>query len=262
MGIPILRGRSFSPFDGPASGSVLVISEAFASQLFPNQNALGQRVVLYGRPREIVGVVGSVRYYSYDRMPQPEMYLPARQFMFSGMTIAVKTSTSDPATLAATIKSEIHKIDPDQPVYRIRTMHQFVSETIAGPRFTTLLLGIFAGLAIALAVVGVYGVISYTVAQRSHEIGVRIALGAERHQVIRMILQQALHMTAIGIVAGLVGIFALTRFMAGLVFGVSVTDPLTLVAVTLLLVGVALTGAYIPARRATRIDAMSALRIE
>jgi len=261
MGIPVLSGRSFSAFDGPGSGSVLIISEAFASQLFPNQNPLGHRVTLYGRPREIIGVVGSVRYYSYDRMPRPEMYVPARQFMFSGMTIAVKTSTSDPATLAATIKNEIRQVDPDQPVYRIRTMDQFVSETVAGPRFTTLLLGIFAGLAIVLAVVGVYGVISYTVAQRSHEIGVRIALGAGRHQVIRMILRQALHMTVTGIAAGLVGIFALTRFMSSLVFGVSVTDPITLVVVTLLLVGVALTAAYIPARRATRIDPMSALRI-
>jgi putative ABC transport system permease protein len=262
MGIPVVRGRSFSAFDGPGSGSVLIINEVFASQLFPNQNPLGQRVVLYGRPREIIGVVGSVRYYSYNRMPRPEMYVPARQFMFSGMTIAVKTSTSDPATLAATIKSEIHKVDPEQPVYRIRTMDQFVSETVAGPRFTTLLLGIFAGLAIVLAVVGVYGVISYMVAQRSHEIGVRIALGAGRYQVIEMILRQAMRMTVIGLAAGLLGAFALTRFMASLVFGVSVTDPFTLVVVTLLLVAVALLAAYVPARRATRIDAISALRIE
>jgi putative ABC transport system permease protein len=190
------------------------------------------------------------------------MYLPARQFMFSGMTIAVKTSTSEPDALASTIKAEIHKVDPDQPVYRIRTMDRFVSETVAGPRFTTLLLGIFAGLAIVLAVVGVYGVISYTVAQRSHEIGVRIALGAGRPQVIGMILRQAMSMTVIGVAAGLVSIFTLTRFMATLVFGVSVTDPFTLVIVTLLLVGVALIAAYVPAHRATRIDPMSALRID
>jgi putative ABC transport system permease protein len=260
MDIPLRQGRFFNEFDSPANAAVIIVNQVFATQMFPNEDPVGRRIQLYGRSREVVGVVGAVRHYAFNSVPIAEMYVPHRQFMLSGMTLVVKTATEDPATLTSVIKSEIHRVDPDQPVYRFRTMEEFIVDAAGRPRFTTALLAMFAGLATVLSLVGVYGVMSYTVAQRSHEIGIRMALGAARSDVIAMILRDSFVMTLLGIAGGLAGAAILTRFLDALLFQVDATDPLTFTAVTLLLVVAAGGAAYVPARRATRIDPIVALR--
>ena len=261
MGIPLRQGRDFDEFDGPASAPVAIINETMARQFFPNQDPLRQRLQLYGRQREIVGVVGSVRHYGFGRGARPEMFVPSTQFQLGGMALVVRARV-EPRSLVSAVKAQVHAIDPDQPVYRFQTMVQKVSASIAQPRFTTLLLTAFAALAACMAIVGTYGVVSYAVAQRRREIGVRMALGADRADVARMVLGQGLRLVAAGIILGLAGALGVTRLMEGLLYGVSATDPLTLATMGGLLELSAALAIAIPVRRGSRVDPAVALRYE
>jgi putative ABC transport system permease protein len=222
-------------------------------------------------PFEIVGVVGHVKHFGLDADTQSKIqyqfYMPVVQvpdkFLtgFGGMTLVVRTE-GDPALMAAPVKETILAIDKDQPVIAVRTMQHVLADSISQRRFTMLLLGLFAGLALVLASVGIYGVMSYTVAQRTHEIGVRMALGARPAAVLRMVVRQGMMLAGTGVALGLPIALALTRFMASFLFGVSATDPLTFIAIPLILAGVALAACFVPARRATKVDPMVALRYE
>ena len=261
MGIPLLRGREFNEFDRPNSTPVVIINETLARQMFPGEDPLGQRLVLYGAPREIVGVVGAVRHRGFSQEARPEMTLPYRQFQFNGMTLAVR-SDLDRTTLAAAIAGAVHALDPQQPVYRPRAMDEFLADSVAQPRFTTLLLGGFAGLALVLALVGVYGVTTYAVNQRTREIAVRMTLGAQRHEVVRLVARQSVGYAGAGVVLGLLGAAAVTRFLGGLLFDVTATDPLTFISAASAVTLAAVAASYIPAIRAARVPPARTLRAE
>jgi predicted permease len=259
--IPLLRGREFTEFDGPNSTPVAIINETLARQMFAGEDPLGQRLILYGRPREIVGVVGAVRHHGFSRDARAEMILPHRQFQVGFMTIVVRTSLES-SVAGDAVADAVHSIDAEQPVYRVRTMNDFLSDSVAQPRFTTLLLGGFATLALVLALVGVYGVMSYTVNQRAREIGVRLALGARRIEVVRMIVRQSLAHAFAGVMLGLAGAAAATRLLSGLLFGVSATDPAAFAGAATAVVLASLAATYVPAFRASRVSPVSVLRSE
>jgi putative ABC transport system permease protein len=263
MNIPLLRGRYFSEQEARTDGKVVVINETFARDYFPDEDPLGKHLMIeVGEtlvPYEIIGVVGDVRHRSLEGGVYQMMYVPTLQV---GNTNLVVRTASDPQGFASSVRQQVLAIDRDQPVSAMRTMSDVLSESIAQQRFRTLLLTIFAAVAMILAAVGIYGVIAYSVTQRTHEVGIRMALGAQPRDVLRLILRQGLALTLIGIGLGLAGAFALTRVMSGLLFGVSATDPLTFAGITLLLTFVAMLACYLPARRATRVDPMVALRYE
>ena len=261
MGIPLLKGRAFTEFDGPNSAPVVVINDTTARQMFPGEDPLGRQIVLYSRPREIVGVVGSVRHHGFSRDARPEMILPYRQFQFGGMTLVVR-SALNPADLGAAVERTVQSLDPDLPVSGIRTMDDLLADSVAQPRFTTMLLAGFACLALTLALVGVYGVMSYAVSQRTREIAVRMALGAHRQEVVWMIVRQGMVVTAIGVIVGLGGAAAGTRVMAGLLFDVTATDPPTFAAAAAALVLASFGACYIPALRAARVAPVTILKSE
>ena len=239
----------------------MIINETMASQMFPGENPIGQRLLLYGKPREIVGVVASVKHHGFSRDPRPEMVLPSRQFQLGGMTIVAR-SRIEPAVLGATIARAVHALDPELPVSRMRTMEEFQSASVAQPRFTALLLAGFALLAMSLALVGVYGVMAYAVGQRTREIGVRMALGAERPDVVWMVVRHGVALAGLGIVIGLLGAAAGTRLMERLLFGVSATDPMTFVAAAAALGIASVAATCMPALRAARVAPVTALRCE
>jgi len=259
--IPLLRGRNFTEQEVKQSAKVLVISELLASQVFPNEEPLGKRLIMMMEkdPWEIIGVVGDIRHRSLESQPFPAMYMPSNQ---TGGTNLVIRTEGDPANLAAAVRKEVQAIDPDQPVAAVRTMDEWVDTSVAQPRYRTALLGLLALLALVLASTGIYGVMSYSVAQRTHEIGVRMALGAKRLDVLTMVVRQGMVLVVAGVAIGLLGAFALTRVMSSLLFGVSAKDPITFVAVATLLTMVAFVACYIPARRATKVDPLVALRYE
>jgi len=265
MGIPLLRGRHFTDVEASEPRRVIIISESLARQHFPGEEPLGKRldVSMFEQPTpaEIVGVVGDVRYDSLTDGAAPTVYFAHPDLTYSFMTLVVRAA-GDPAALAPAVQRELRAIDPAQPVSDVRTMSQVMSETVGRERFNTLLLGLFAGLATLLAAVGIFGVMNYSVTLRTREIGIRMALGAQPGGVLMLILRQGLLLTLVGIVIGLAGALALTRVMSGLLFGVEATDPATFAAIVLLLAVVSLLACYIPARRATRIDPLIALRYE
>ena len=269
MNISLLRGRDFSDADDGEGQPVVIISRWLARKYWPEEDPVGKRLRLLGEKgddywRTIVGVVGDVRHWGPSREVAPLLYVPhlqAADFALGSMTVLVRTA-GDPTGMMGTIRSQVLAIDPQQPVFNIRTMDQFVSDSVAQPRFHFLLLGLFAVLALVLAAVGVYGVISYSVGQRTHEFGVRMALGAQRADILKLVVGQGMLLTLIGVAVGLAGAFALTRFLQSLLFGVAPTDPATFAAVAVLLGVVALLACYIPARRATKVDPMVALRYE
>jgi putative ABC transport system permease protein len=261
MRIPLIAGREFTEFDGPGTTPVAIINDTLARQIFAGEDPIGQRLVLYGRPREIVGVVGSVRHHGFTRDPRPEMVLPYRQFQFNGMTLVVR-SEMEQAAVAEAIRAVVQSLDPQQPVYRVRAVDELLADSVAQPRFTAMLLGGFAVLALVLAVVGVYGVMSYTVGQRAREIAVRMTLGARRSEVARMIVGQAAVYVVVGVIIGLAGALAGTRLMSGLLFGVAATDPATLLAAAAVVVVTSLAASSIPAIRAARSTPVAVLRPE
>lgn len=261
MGIPILRGRGFDRRDDSQSAPIAVINDAMARRYWPGGDPIGERLT-YDEPREIVGVVGDVRHFGLASDPRPEVYLYQPQYPWSrSLTVAVKTSGEAPLFLPV-VRSEIASIDPRLPLGHVETIESLIAGSIAEPRFRTLLLLIFAGLALALAVVGIYGVTSYAVSRRTREIGVRMALGAQRRDVLRHVMGQGLRLATLGIVIGLAGSFALTRTLSSLLYEVSATDPVTFISVGVLMAAVALAAHLVPGSRATRVDPMEALRHE
>ena len=261
MRIALKSGRLFTEFDGPDTAPVVIINETMASQMFPGEEPIGQRLLLYGKPREIIGVVASVKHHGFSRDPRPEMVVPNRQFQLGGMTIVAR-SRIDPSILGATIARAVHAIDPALPLSRVQTMEEFESASVAQPRFTALLLAGFALLAMTLALVGVYGVMAYIVSQRRREIGVRMALGAERPDVVWMVVRHGVALAGIGIAIGLAGAAAGTRLIERLLFGVSATDPISLLGAAAALGIASLAATCVPAFRAARVAPVTALRSE
>ena len=265
MGIPLLRGRNFSDAEQREAKQVILINEAMARQHFPNQDPIGQRldVMMFAKPTpaEIIGVVGNVRYDSLVDEAPAAVYFPHPDLAYPFMTLVVHTD-GDPTAIFPAIQREIRALDPNQPISDVRTMNQVMSEWVARSRFNTLLLGLFAGLATLLSAVGIFGVMNYSVALRTREIGLRLAVGAQPRQVLLLILRQGMSLTFAGVVLGLAAAFALTRLLSGLLFGVAAVDVATFSSISLLLVLVSLLACYLPARRAMRIDPLSALRYE
>jgi putative ABC transport system permease protein len=264
MRVPLLRGRDFNLQDTPKSPQVAIIDEAMARLFWPNQNPIGKRFTKdYQKPQwiTVVGVVGDVHEAGLDEPALPEAYFPETQNTDPWMAVVIRTSTT-PLSEAGALRHVVQSLDPELPVYSIGTLGQIVSQSSQQQRFVALLLGLFAAAALALALIGIYGVISYSVAQRTHEFGIRLALGAQRRDVLRLVASEGLALAMLGVAAGLVAAFALTRLMASLLYGVKPTDPVTFVAVPLLLVAAALAACLIPARRAAQVDPMVALRDE
>jgi putative ABC transport system permease protein len=264
MGIPLRRGRLFTEQDRADAPAVLVVNDAFARRYFSGEEVLGKRLRL-GFKRlevEIVGVVGDVRGNSLSEPGIPEYYIPQSHAASGDMSLVVRTSTTDPAALTPALREVVREMDKDQPLYEVRTMSALVTSSMARQRFSTTLIGVFAALALALAAVGIFSVMSYSVAQRKHEIGIRMALGAQSRDILRMVLGRGMMLTLIGVGLGLAASFGLTRLMSSLLFGVSATDPVTFGGVAVLLASVALLACYAPARRATKVDPMVALRHE
>jgi len=259
--IPLKRGRNFTEQEVEQSAKVLVVSENLVAAVFPNEDPIGKRLQFVMGPAlwEIIGVVGDIRDRSLSSQPFATMYLPTRALGRANLVIRAQ---GDPLNLVGAIRREIHTLDPDQPVATIRTMNDWIDTAVATPRYQTLLLGVFAAVALLLATTGIYGVMSYVVAQRTHEIGIRMALGARRGNVLKLVLRQGMGLVLIGVVLGLIGAFAVTRVMSALLFGVTAKDPLTFLAVAVLLALVAFVACYIPAWRATKVDPMIALRYE
>jgi putative ABC transport system permease protein len=243
---------------------VVIIDETLARRFFSNQNPIGKHLQIPDatRPaREIVGVVGGVRDTGFDQQPRPTIYFPSLQSPDQTMSLVVRTTLPPSAVLPA-LKNAIWPVDKKQPVFEVRSMDEIISGIVSAQRLAFLLLGVFAFLALVLAAIGIYGVTAYLVSERTHEIGVRIALGAKSSDVSRVVLGHGARLVGIGVIGGVVAALALTRLLSGLLFGVSATDPLTFVGVAILLTLVALAACYIPARRATRVDPMVALRYE
>ena len=258
--IPLLRGRNFSEQEVRQSGNVVVVSQAFVANAFPNEEPLGKRIVtMFGGVYEIIGVVGDIRHSSLANQPFATFYFPTRNWGW--MNVVIRTQ-GDPLSIVGAVRNEVHALDPDLPIAGVKRMSDWVHSSVAAPRYRTTLLALFAALAMILAATGIYGVMSYSVAQRTHEIGVRMALGARRFDVLKMVVRQGMILTFVGVVLGLAGAFALTRVMASLLFQVTATDPITFGAVALLLTAVAFIACYVPARRATKVDPLVALRYE
>jgi putative ABC transport system permease protein len=265
--IPLVRGRYFDEHDRAEGAQVAIVGEALARKYWPNEDPIGKRITFEGgaqqpRWREIVGVVGHVKHNGLEAESRAQYYVPYDQRPTSPtLYLAVRTG-GDPSGLAASVRDAIRSVDKDLPVFRVMAMERLVSDSLAQRRFAMFLFGVFAALALVLAVVGLYGVMSYMVTQRTHEIGLRMALGAQARDILRMVVGQGMLLVVVGLVLGLIGAFALTHLMSSLLYGVSASDPLTYVAIALLLAAVAFLASYIPARRAMRVDPMVALRYE
>jgi len=266
MGIPLLAGRFFNQHDVMSAPRVSVISQAMARLYFPNQDPLGERLAFGfppdgGAEREIVGIVGDVRDVALGQDPGPMMYVPYAQAPFWGANLVVK-STLSISNVAAAIRQEVRMMDKDLPVTDVAMMPDILEASVAQPRFGTFLLGLFAAMALVLAATGIFGVISYSVSRRTNEIGIRVALGASRGAILRMVLQETLILTLVGLALGVPSALVAARMLGHMLFGVSANDPATLAAVAFALAAVAALAGYVPARRAMRVDPMVALRYE
>jgi len=269
MQIPILQGREFTERDTLASPRVAVVNQALARKYFPAGDAIGKRVAFTRQEPvwyQIVGVVGAIRHRALDAKELPELYVPNAQPLFPNPTVralfvAVRAD-GDPLAMTASVRQVVAAVDPDQPIADVRSMEQRVSESLGPRRFNMVLLGVFAAVALTLCAIGIYGVVAYAVTERTHEIGVRLALGATARDVVAMVVGQGLALAVAGAAIGLVAAVALTRLMSSLLYGVTATDPLTFGAVALLLLVVAAGAAWLPARRATSVDPLIALRSE
>jgi len=265
IALPLMRYYDQQPYpahyNDPQPAPVAIINEAMAKQYWPTEDPIGKRLRIIASPwLTVVGVVGNVHHTGLNTPPNPEIYLSHLQEPNGALAVMVRTS-GDPLQLAGAARGELKVLDKDLPV-TITTMDKIFSNSVAGQRFNALLLGLFASLALVLAMIGVFGVINYSVAQRTHELGIRLALGAQPRDVFKLIVGHGLILAVVGVVIGAVGAFALTRIIAGLLFGVSPTDVTTFVFVSILVTVVAMLACYLPARRATRVDPLEALRYE
>jgi predicted permease len=267
MGIPLQSGRTFTVADRPEGPRVAVIDDLMAKTYWPRENPLGKRFRL-GEPNDktdpwytVVGVVGSVRNLVLDIAPSPQMYLAAAQHPPLQQSFVVRTS-GDPRTLLSAARAAIREADREQPIARLGTLEETVSTSVASRRVSLFLLGLFAALALLLSAIGIYGVTAHSVTERTREMGLRLALGAQRGGVLRLVVGEAGALVGAGVLLGLAAGFALTRVMTSLLYGVAATDPATFAGVALGLTGIALAAAYLPGRRATRVDPMVALRSE
>ena len=261
MRIPLLRGRNFTEQEVRQSDKVALVSQQLVDTVFPNEEPLGKRLVtaIGGQTFEIIGVVGDIRHQSLGGQPFPAMYFPTRDI--GRFNLAIRTQ-GDPLSIVGAMRKEVQALDPDQPIAAVKKMSDWVDSSTSAPRYRTTLLGMFAALAMILAATGIYGVMSYSVAQRTHEIGVRMALGARQFDVLKLVVRQGMLLTIVGVILGLIGAFALTRVMQSLLFGVTAKDPFTFAVVAALLIAVAFVACFIPARRATKVDPLVALRYE
>jgi putative ABC transport system permease protein len=266
--VPIRRGRAFTDRDDRNAPPVAIVSEGFAKQFFPGEDPIGKRIIPNGsvdpgKPpvREIVGVVADMHLISLRIPPKPQIYVPHQQFGIGTMSIFVRSQMSE-SSLMATLRRAVNEIDKDIPVYRMRTLPDYLSQSIAQPRLNAMLVGLFALIALLLAAAGIFGVMSYSVTQRTQEIGIRLALGAQRYDVLRLIILQGMRFVGAGVVLGLIGVFVCTRLLQSLLFGVGATDLPTMFTVTLILTAVAFFACLLPARRATLVDPVQALRAE
>jgi putative ABC transport system permease protein len=263
MRIPLLRGRTFTERDIADAQRVVIINQTVADRYFPHQDPIG-KILRNSRemiPMQIVGVVADVKFSSLSTPKFEEMYLPYQQAPWMAMTIVVRSSSAQQPLVSA-VREKITELDPDLPLTDIRPMEKVVSVSVAQPRLLTGLVGVFAGIALLLAAVGIYGVMAYSVAQRSHEMGLRMALGAVPGDIFRLVVGQGLRLVLVGIGIGFLASLGLTRLLSTLLYGTSANDPVTFAAVALVLLAVALAACYIPARRATRVDPLVALRYE
>ena len=274
LGIPLLGGRGLQNSDMPNAPQVVVVSQSFARQYFPNENPIGKRITIgWSRQRsenkvdtvsaggEIVGIVGDVKAFGPSDAPPQTVYLPFDQAPITDVSLLVRSSAV-PSLIINGARAAIREVDPDLPIFDVKTMADALSESVAQPRFYAILLGSFAAIALVIAALGIYGVISYAVSQRTRELGIRIALGAQRERVVRLVIGQGLTLTLVGIVIGVVGAYGLTRLIASLLFGVTSADPLTFIVVAFLFMAVACLASYLPARRAAAVDPIIAMRAE
>jgi putative ABC transport system permease protein len=263
MGIPLLAGRALAGADNQQAPPVVLVNQTLARRFWPGASAIGGRLAIDNPKRlaEIVGVVGDVKPERIDGDDWPTIYNPYAQAPVSAMTMTVRTA-GPPMAVASALTREVHQLDPDQPVADVRPMDEVVDQAVANARFNTLLLGVFAGVAFVLAAVGIYGVISYDVTERTNEIGIRMALGAQPQDVLKLVLGQGARLAVYGIVAGLAGAAALTRLMSAMLYGITPTDAITFAAISILLAIVALAASYLPSRRAMALDPVTALRHE
>jgi putative ABC transport system permease protein len=265
MGIPLVRGRAFAAADREGSARVALVNETLAKRFFPGEDPVGRRVTVgvMGPPAErlVVGVVADVRPTALDSDPRPELFVPFAQSGLGSLTFVVR-ARGDAAALLPALRGRIWEVDPLQPIYHAGTVRAMVAGTLAERRFHLLLLGAFSAAALALAAVGIYGLVAFATSQRTREFGIRMALGARSRDIVLGVVRQGFFLGAWGVALGLAGSLLLTRFLAGLLYRVSPTDPAVLAQIALLLLGVAALGAYLPARRAAEVDPAAALRGE
>ncbi len=267
MGVSLVRGRLFDSSDRFESKQVMIINERFAEKFFPGENPVGKRMQPSfsltdddGPMREIVGVVSNVKHQSLRTDFTPEMYIPATQFPIGFLSLVVRTTTSQPTALTASIRNVLGQIDPGVPLTRVRLFDDYIARSLARPRFNAFLLSIFAGVALLLTAIGIYGVMAYSVAQRRQEIGIRMALGAQKQDVLRLVVGGGMKLTALGVLIGLSAALALTRLLGNMLYGMQPFDGPTLTAVALLLALIALLACWLPARRAAGVNPLVALR--
>jgi putative ABC transport system permease protein len=257
------RGRDFNEHDTRESPPVALINEALANRYFPNEDPIGKQLNVEGQraPREIIGIIGDLKQIKLDGEVRPEIYVPFLQFTVFSMSFVVRTS-SDPSSMTSSILQQISRVDPDQPVFRVKTMDQYLGESMGQRRLSTTLLGAFAAFALVLAAIGVYSVMNYLVSQRRHEIGIRMALGANQGEILKLVVGQGMWISLLGIGIGIAAALLLTRIMTSLLYGITPSDPLTYIANSLILLAVALLACLIPARRAMSVDPIIALRYQ
>jgi putative ABC transport system permease protein len=263
MRIPLRSGSAFTAADVPGSEPVTIINQVLADELWPGQDPIGRMMLAGDTPRRVIGVVGAVRYFSLDRDVEREMYFPiGHSGGYNSVDLVVRGSNSSTATLIAGVRAALRRADPNLPVAHFRTMQELVDRSVLARRFVVMLVAGFAMFAVVLSALGVYAVISYSVSQRTHEIGIRMAIGARPLDVFKMILGHGMKLALIGVVLGLAGAFALTRLMATMLFGVAPTDVMTFGGISVLLITVALLACYLPGRRATKVEPTISLRYE
>ncbi len=265
MSIPLLKGRGFSESDLSSSLNVVVVNEALARTAFPGQDPIGKQLTHFGPDNltlQIIGVVGNVRHVGLDADPHAEIYQLLGQAQWPSMFVAIRSGTSDPKTLTSAAQNAVWSVNKDVPLANVRTMQDLIANSVQRRKFSMLLLTVFAVVAMLLAAIGLYGVMSYSVVQRTHEIGIRMALGARRPEVLSLVVKQGMALVLVGIAAGTVLSFGMTRLISGMLFGITATDPVTFIGVVTLLGAVAFVANYLPARRASKVDPMVALRYE